>query len=92
MRSLNFLRLLLPRCFALDDGGLEQDHELALVELLVAAAENAAQYRRIAGAGQTRAVIVLLLLHQAADRGDRAVLHAHDGIAFVDVARGERQA
>ena len=65
----NFLRLLLPRGFALDDRGFQKDHELTLDQLLIAGAEQAAQHRKIARARDAGARIALLLPHEAADGG-----------------------
>src|SRR5690242_7811480 len=87
---VDLLPLLLPAVLALDDRHLEQDHELAFRECLVARAGEDA--RRLVGrARNSRALVRLLLAHEAADRRDRAVLQSHDRVALVDVARCERE-
>src|SRR5688572_12936678 len=84
-------QILLPVAVAVDDGRFQQDDDLALGADDAALPEQGAQAGSVADAGQPRALVDGFLFHQAADRHDIAVLHAHDGVGLVDGAGGERQ-
>src|SRR6185436_4543977 len=83
--------VLLPVAVAVDDGRLDQDYHLALGVGPAALPEKIANAGLVAQSGDLRGVVRALLAHQAADRHDVAVLHAHDGVRLVDAAGSERQ-
>src|SRR3990172_9717438 len=68
--------VLLPGAVAVDDGRLEQDHDLALDRLAVCVAQEPDGLRN---PGKPAAAVAHVHLHQSADRDDVAIGDAHDG-------------
>src|SRR5258706_5666307 len=77
----------------LDDGGLDEDHQLLLHFGSAPAAEQRIEARGVAlQARQARARVRAVELHQPADRDDGAVQAAHDAVGLAYRAAGGRQA
>src|SRR5205807_5908357 len=78
-----------PAAVRLDDGRLEQDHELFLDEPPVGIAQQAAP-TFIRHAWNAATVVTHIDAHQAADGDDISIGDAHDRVGFADLAAGGR--
>src|SRR5258706_4524652 len=74
----------------LDDGGPQQDHELALLVGLAAVAEQGADSRNVARSGKLAAVRERSMAHEPAYGDDAAVAPAHDTVRLGGIARRYR--